>query len=125
MDAERVAKLLGWFSIGLGVAEIVSNRTIARALGIGADKHELVKSFGIREIANGVGLLSTPRPARWMWTRVIGDATDLAALMPALQVENPRRRWATYAFAGVLALTVADILCARQLARPASGDGPA
>lgn len=117
MDAERVAKLLGWFSIGLGVAEVVSNHTIARNLGIGEDKHEVVKSFGIREIANGVGLLTTHHPTRWMWTRVVGDMTDIAALTPSLQVENPRRRWATYALAGVLAITVVDILCARQLAR--------
>lgn len=119
MDAERIAKLLGWFSIGLGVAEVVSNRAITRSLGLGEDKHELVKSFGIREIANGVGLLTTHHPTRWMWTRVIGDATDIAALTPTLQAENPRRRWAYYTLAGLLAITAVDVLCARQLARTA------
>lgn len=117
MDAERVAKLLGWFSIGLGVAEIVSNRSITRNLGLREDKREMVKSFGIREIANGVGLLTTRRPTRWMWTRVIGDATDIAALTPSLKPGNPGRRWAAWALAGVVAITVVDILCASGLSR--------
>lgn len=117
MDAEKTAKFLGWLSIGLGVAEIVSNRKITRKLGLEEDKHELVKSYGIREVANGVGLLTTHHPTRWMWTRVVGDVTDAVTLAPLLKEENPRRRWAAYALAGVLAIAVVDVLCARELTR--------
>jgi hypothetical protein len=32
--ADRIAKGLGWFSIGLGLAEIVAPRQLTRALGM-------------------------------------------------------------------------------------------
>ena len=49
-DIGKTARALGWFSIGLGVMELVAGRRIGRAVGqrghIGT-----VRLFGVREIA--------------------------------------------------------------------------
>lgn len=40
----------------------------------------LVRAYGLREIVSGVASLAMPDPALGVWTRVGGDAMDLAAL---------------------------------------------
>ena len=69
----------GWFSIGLGLAECLMPRTMARAVGL-EGKENLLRAFGMREIATGVGLLMSRDPEPWVWGRVAGDALDLGAL---------------------------------------------
>ena len=72
------ARGLGWFSIGLGVTEVLMPRALARAVGIpGASG--LVFLYGLREIASGLGILKAKIrrhgygvewPAtRWIWRR--------------------------------------------------------
>jgi len=106
---------LGLFSIALGAAELLAARRIARALG--ADEgHRLVRGFGAREIAAGVGLLQSPAHGARMWNRVAGDAMDLAALGLAAR-RGPRKGafWGALAF--VAGATALDILVARGLDR--------
>ncbi len=50
---DRIARALGWFSIGLGVTELVMAPKLARALGM-RGQESLVRAFGAREIAAGV-----------------------------------------------------------------------
>ena len=48
----RLRSQIMWFSIGLGLAELVAPRALTRALG--AEGHEtMVQGFGLREIAAG------------------------------------------------------------------------
>jgi uncharacterized membrane protein len=105
---ERLAKALGWFSIGLGVAQLLAPRTMSRATGV-SDHPFLMRAVGVREITAGVGILSQRQPAPWLWTRVAGDAMDLTMLgIAAVSPGNQRRRVAaaTLAVAGVAALDV-------------------
>jgi hypothetical protein len=51
-SADRLARALGWFSIALGLAELLAPRRIASALGM-EGKEALVRVFGAREIAAG------------------------------------------------------------------------
>jgi hypothetical protein len=77
-----MARALGWFSIGLGVAEVVAPRHVGRLIGL-ADtdaRRPLLQAFGLREIASGAGILGGGRQAGWLWSRVVGDALDLAVL---------------------------------------------
>ena len=74
---------MAWFSLALGIAELAAPRQAARVAGSPLPAG-LVRAMGAREIANGVGLLTQPRSARWMWARVAGDAIDLALLALAL-----------------------------------------
>ncbi len=114
MNEERVAHALGWFSIGLGLTEVVAGRALGRSLGM-EGQTGLLRAFGLREIAAGVGILSQPRPAGWMWARVAGDALDLAALGSACTEDNPERENLGVAIGAVAGITAVDIWCAWRL----------
>jgi uncharacterized membrane protein len=119
------SKALGWFSIGLGVAEVVAPKQLARMVGV-EDRRWLIRSLGVREILSGVGILAQRQPAGWMWSRVAGDALDLALLGAALQATGTHSRnrvaMATAAVAGV---TFADLMVSQRLSRSSTDDGVA
>jgi uncharacterized membrane protein len=122
-SAQRRARGLGWFSIGLGLAQIGAPRTVARLIGIDDDEETRNTMFaiGLREITSGIGILSRPRLAGWVWGRVGGDVMDLALLGKAMsQDENDRGRLAA-ATAAVLGATVLDFLTGQQLSRGPNG----
>src|SRR5262245_57047783 len=64
---------LGLFSVGLGLAEFLAPDAVADCTGAVGIEPSLVKAYGLREIATGIGLLSSRRPAPWLWGRVAGD----------------------------------------------------
>jgi len=104
--AEQVAKALGWFSIGLGIARLLAPRRMARIAGV-AERPGLLRAVGVRDIASGVGIVSQYRPTGWLWSRVAGDALDLALLGAAARSSSNNRRriaWTTAALAGVAVL---------------------
>jgi hypothetical protein len=106
MDRRRLARGLGWLSLALGAAEIAMPGRITRMLGV-RERDGLVRSFGVREIAAGLGLLGAVRPAPWLWARVAGDALDLGALAAARR-RSARPSAARAALAGVAAVTALD-----------------
>src|SRR5579875_2234715 len=81
----------------------------------------IIRGLGVREIASGVGILARPRPAAWLWSRVVGDMMDLALLGLALnssRTDRVRLAGATAAVAGVTAHAApADDHDARRAAR--------
>ncbi len=120
IGAERVARGLGWFSIGLGLAELLAPRAVARLCGGDGTHTGLIRMYGLREIAAGLMIFSQGRkPAAGVWSRVAGDAIDLATLAAA--AVNPRTNKAGVAFAtaNVLAVTALDVMCAQELSRQA------
>ena len=77
-SAHALAQALGWFSIGLGVAELAAPGSLARMLGM--ERHaDLIRLYGMREIATGIGILSQKDPTPWLWARALGLA--VAALV--------------------------------------------
>ena len=114
MNAEKLANALGWFSLGLGLAELVAAEQITDALGL-EDRAGMVRFYGLREVGAGIGILSMPRPVAWLWGRVGGDGLDLATLATALGKDNPKRANAGIAFGAVAVITVVDILCGLKL----------
>ena len=115
MNDIQVAKALGWFSLALGVTEVVAGGTLARVLGLGRRRAGLLRAFGAREVAAGAMILANPNSSAGVWSRVAGDALDLAVLGTALLPGNPRRGAALVATLAVAGVTVADILCAQAL----------
>jgi hypothetical protein len=95
---------LGWFSVGLGLAEVLAPRSVGRVSGL-EEHSRLVRFYGLRELAAGLGILFGGRLGFWLWSRVIGDAIDLATLAPGLG--RGRSFGAAAAVAGVTALDVA------------------
>lgn len=123
-QGEGLARALGWFSIGLGLAEVVAPHGVARLIGIEADEgnRRLLRSMGMREIASGLGILSLRRPTPWVWSRVAGDALDLALLGSAMRSENAQKGRVVAATAAVLGVTALDVYCGTQLHRNADGN---
>ena len=123
-SGEGLANALGWFSIGLGVAQIVAPRAMSRLVGVDDDGRNAVvmRTLGLREITAGIGILSKPRAPEWVWSRVAGDMMDLAMLGKALTSSDNRRGKTTAATLAVLGVTALDVLCADQLSRRAEGE---
>ena len=113
MNAEALARALGWFSLGLGLAEVTAPRALGRFVGL-EDQATLVRALGAREIASGVGAL-THRPAPWIWARVAGDVLDLSILGSAYERSRSRRLSIMVVAGSFAAVAALDVLCGRKL----------
>ena len=109
-------RTLGWFSIGLGLAELIAPRGLSRLIGV-RDHRPLVRVLGLREITSGVGILTRPRPTGWLWSRVAGDAMDLALLGAAFRSYRGRPGRLAAAAAAVAGVALLDVICSRALSR--------
>jgi hypothetical protein len=89
-QTDALARGLGVFSIALGLYELLAPRSLTRALGMQGNE-TLVRGYGLREIATGVGILAAKDPTPWIWGRVAGDGLDLATLCTGLEGSTPRR----------------------------------
>jgi uncharacterized membrane protein len=114
---EGLAAGLGWFSLALGTAELAAPRAMARLIGIPDDPRlvGVLRAFGAREIASGLGLLAQPDHAGWAWSRVGGDAIDLAFLGSAANEESANHQRLALAAAAVAGVAALDLICARGL----------
>jgi hypothetical protein len=81
----------------------------------------LVQAYGVREIASGIGILASQQPAPWIWSRIGGDALDVATLAAGLTDDNPKRGNVGLALAAVMGVTALDVFCAQALS---AGEAP-
>jgi hypothetical protein len=105
---DRLARTLGWFSVGLGLTELVAPGRIARTLGL-EGKEGLIRGYGARELASAVPTLSVDKPIG-LAARIGGDGLDLATLATALHRDNPKRHNAAIATALVAGITLLDFV---------------
>lgn len=110
--SRSAARGLGWFSIGLGVAELLMPRVIAGVTGM-RGREGMVRASGVREIMTGIGILAARRPGPWMWVRVAGDAMDAATL----GFRGRPRAGARAAIATMAGLAALDAGCAAAVNR--------
>lgn len=123
-DDRRLAQFLGWFSISLGAAELLAPRALGRGLGFGSQSPWLLRACGAREIISGIGILSQPRRRSvWLWSRVGGDAVDLALLGSALAAGRGSRTRVAAATATVAGVTALDVMASRRLSGNAQARG--
>ncbi|WP_119680390.1 hypothetical protein [Indioceanicola profundi] len=116
MQAQSLAPMLGWFSIGLGLAQVLAPRGMSRMIGTagnGLDRKTML-AVGLRELAAGVGILSRRRPQDWLWARVGGDVMDLAMLANASRSRRARPGRLAMAGAAVLGVLALDYISARR-----------
>lgn len=108
--ADRLARNLGWFSIALGTAQLIMPRRFTATLGT-RGRENMVRAFGVREIAAGVMSLSVDKQAG-LWARVAGDALDLVALRRALHPRNRKRGNVAIALGLVGGIAALDLIAA-------------
>lgn len=114
LDKQTLAQGLGWLSIGLGVAQLLAPRQLGRAIGVG-EHPTLMRLCGLREIASGIGLLSKRAPGVWAWSRVAGDAMDLAFLNAAARSEDSDTGRIALAATAVVGVTALDVYAGQAL----------
>jgi uncharacterized membrane protein len=123
-----LARGLGLFSIGLGAAQLLAPRRLARATGFpdrGAGPL-VIRAIGARELLVGGGLLLMRWPVPFQWLRVAGDAVDLAAMGVATRRARTRRDRALGTMGAVAAITAVDLVGGALVTReaPRNGTGP-
>jgi uncharacterized membrane protein len=123
-DDRQLGQILGLFSIGLGLAELLAPRAVGRAIGVG-DHPAIMRMVGVRGIVTGLGLLSERAPGTWAWARVAGDAMDLALLGAATSSPDADPRRIAAATAGVLGVSALDVYSGQRLTATQSADAPA
>jgi hypothetical protein len=109
----KLTRFLGWFSIGLGVAELVAPRALSELTGIRSQR--VLQAYGFRELVCGVGILQSNRPAAWVVARVVGDVLDLSALAEAGIDDDGQRRRAIVSALAVAGVALLDVVNSAQL----------
>jgi uncharacterized membrane protein len=99
---------LGLLSVGLGLAALLAPGPLGRLVGLSGHT-SLLRFVGARELASAAGLLTQKDRTPWLWSRVIGDAMDLALLGTALRPSNPGRGRALGAIGVVGAIAAIDV----------------
>jgi uncharacterized membrane protein len=120
-NGKRLAKGLGWFSLGLGMTELLAPKFIARISGVPERRSGVIRLYGLREIASGIGIFAQKNPAEAVWSRVAGDVLDLTSLGLACTSPDAKRGRITFATANVLAVTALDVIAAKQLSSGKKG----
>jgi uncharacterized membrane protein len=116
-DKDPLAQFLGWFSIGLGAAQVAAPRGMCKLVGADGEGAgpALMRLMGLRELTQGTAILTRPRPTGWLWSRVAGDALDLSVL--GFVAAKNRRRRTLFAIANVVAVTAPDLYESRVLGK--------
>src|ERR1700755_60625 len=93
VSPQQLANGLGWFSIGLGLAEIATPHFVAKLIGVTDDSktRKVLRFYGARELAAGFGILSHSNPSGWLWGRVAGDLVDMSSLCKAMTDDDNDR----------------------------------
>ncbi|MGH8143170.1 MAG: SRPBCC family protein [Steroidobacteraceae bacterium] len=115
LDHHTAVRALGWFSVGLGVAELVAARSVGRAIGM--QRPWTLRALGVRELVSGVGILTRPRRSAWLWSRVAGDAMDLGLLGAAFGRRTAHRGRLVAAAGAVGLVTALDVQCSLRMSR--------
>lgn len=114
MDYRKLARGLGWFSIGLGAIEILAPGKLQKMLGLSPDGKARVRSaYGAREVAAGAGLLTQDKKAPFLWSRVLGDALDLVTLIAAMK-KSSKKKMVGFSIMNVLAVTMLDLIASTR-----------
>jgi len=109
-----LARGLGWFSIGLGLTEILAPDKLSEWIGV--EEHPtLMRFLGIREAISGIAILTQDHPTESVWSRVAGDGMDLSLLGAAMASPSTDKSKALAAVAAVAGVTALDTYASIRL----------
>jgi uncharacterized membrane protein len=114
----KTATFLGWFSLELGVPQLLMPGRVNRLIGVrdDAESRRWQRIVGVRELAAAAGILPQRRPTEFLWSRVAGDAMDLALLAKAFTSKRESTLRLAGATASVAGIAVVDALTAIRFA---------
>ena len=107
-EAGWMATGLGWVSVIIGLFSMIAPRQTARTLGV-RSRPLLFRLLGLRELISGAGILNSNRKSGWLWSRVGGDAIDLALLGSATAERGSNSARIGAAMGGIGAITALDV----------------
>lgn len=123
---DRLARLLGLFSLGLGSAQVANPDGVNRLIGLAptAEHQAAMRGVGVQELLMGLPLVRRKAPAVLLWGRVAGDVMHLGMLAAALDGKhNDRARLRTTI--GVLGgVTALDLVAALKASRASASQDP-
>jgi hypothetical protein len=108
--ADQLARMLAMFSFGLGMTELLAPGRITRAVGLDGQEG-LIRAYGAREISSGIPTFSIDKQVG-LRMRLLGDALDIATVLPALSKHNDRRGNAVVALFALIGVTLLDAIAA-------------
>jgi hypothetical protein len=114
MDEHGLARILGWVSIGLGLAIVVAPGPLFKAFGLG-DRPNLGRFLGARDLVIGTGLLLGQNTAAWCRARGIADALDVVLIVGGAAAGAFRRDRAPIGVASGAAFSALSFWLARRL----------
>src|SRR5215213_7682166 len=102
----RIAKFLGVFSFGLGVAQLAAPERVNDLIGVRdtPKTRAIQRAIGVQELTAAQGIFSFSPPSPVLWTRVAGDMLHVGLLVKALgnrRNDQGRLRAALGAVAGI------------------------
>ena len=118
-NGTALASGLGWFSIGLGAAELAAPAMLAKLIGARntTTARTTLRAYGVRELIAGIAILAGPRRSLPLWNRVVGDVIDLATIGLAARAKKCDRGRLFASAAGVAGVMAIDIFAAVKAMR--------
>jgi hypothetical protein len=116
MDERRLARMVGWVSLGLGTALVASPARTVKQLGMG-ESPTLGRLLGVRDLVLGAGLLRGESEATWLRARGIADALDVVLILGGACVGAFPRSRAPVGLATATSFAVLCFVLARRLER--------
>ena len=115
VNQRKLARGIGWLSVGVGLTLVAAPKLTVRAFGMG-NRPNLGRFLGVRDLVVGAGLLSqSENLAPWLQARAISDAVDATLFLAgAASGAFPRGR-AMFGFAVASAFSVFSFALARRL----------
>src|SRR5690349_13122050 len=106
----KIAAGLGWFSVGMGVAEIVAPGAVSKLIGV-KRKSSDTRWRGVRKLAAGIGLMQAPQSGMGLLTRAGANVLELSRMR-----SRSRRRGSNSGRAaiGLAALAGVAAICVKQ-----------
>ncbi len=116
MDEHGLARMVGWVSLGLGLALVVSPARIVKGLGMG-ERPNLGRLLGVRDLVLGAGLLRGRSEATWLKVRGVADVLDAALILGGLSLGAFPKGRAPVGLATATSFAILSLLLARRLDR--------
>ena len=110
---------IAWFSVALGVTQIVAPDAVARLIGMRPSQttRSTMRAIGVRGLTTGFGLLSNAKRSPWLWARLAGDMVDLSLLGTGVGRRADDRSRAGRAALAVGSVAALDLLAATRSRR--------